>query len=113
MSYAWIIDKDHLAEPGAKVGTLAGDARTVTGPSDAPDYLIERLERGDRTAMAGVETFEFRMYDDDRELYYTGRMITDEGDTEAACAGPLDDFGRPNAGATDINYTDHPEMDIG
>ncbi|WP_144662916.1 hypothetical protein [Paenarthrobacter nicotinovorans] len=33
--------------------------------------------------------------------------------TEEACAGPLDDFGRPNAGCTYITWEDHPEWDIG
>jgi hypothetical protein len=39
--------------------------------------------------------------------------LPDEGDTEAACYGPLGDFGRPNAGCVEIRYPGHPEMDCG
>ncbi len=42
--------------------------------------------------------FEFKMYDDDGELYYEGK--TNYNYTFA----PLDDFGMPNAGCTDIKY---------
>jgi len=40
---------------------------------------------------------EFRIYDDDGELYYEGIM-------NEHCEGldPLDDFGTPNAGATEL-----------
>jgi hypothetical protein len=39
--------------------------------------------------------YQFRMYDDDGNLYYEGRM------TELDF-GPLDDYGMPNAGCTEL-----------
>ena len=39
------------------------------------------------------------MYDDDGELYYTGFMVLFDGGDEF---GPLEDFGGPNAGCTEI-----------
>jgi len=45
--------------------------------------------------------FKFRMYDDDGELYYEG--VSSDNETEDAFL-PLDDFGMPNAGCTDIKY---------
>ncbi len=46
------------------------------------------------------------MYDDDAELYYTGRIaFTDPDDAGSELAfGPLWDFGTPNAGAVSIWY---------
>lgn len=46
---------------------------------------------------------EFRMFDDDKVLYYTGYCILPDGLTERAF-DPLDDYGTPNAGATEIQY---------
>jgi hypothetical protein len=100
-TYAWIITKDHLAEPGdtdTDVGT--------TGPSDAPDDLIALLSDG--------KGHTFRMYDDDGELYYTGRLVArDDEMGEDECYGPLGDFGMPNAGAVTITYAGHKEWDCG
>lgn len=93
---AWIIDRDHLD----------GDDAGVTGPSIAPDELLARLKA---SKSDGVK---FKMYDDDGELYYTGRILAlnDDG-TEMSypeCGeeffAPLDDFGMPNAGCTSIHY---------
>jgi hypothetical protein len=93
-TYAWIITKDHLAEPGAGPGSLAENAATVAGPRDAPEEMLARLRAGDGEP--------FRLYDDDEELYYDGLFL---GDSESEDGfGPLDDFGTPNAGATEIRY---------
>ena len=100
--YAWVITKDHLWRDG---DTGASDVGTM-GPSDAPAELVERLNKG--------EGDTFKMYDDDRELYYTGRGLTldDEWD-ENACYGPLGDFGKPNAGAVTIEWPGHRDRDCG
>lgn len=45
--------------------------------------------------------YKFRMKDDDNEVLYHG--AADSNDDEKAFA-PLDDFGRPNAGCTSIEY---------
>lgn len=86
MSYAWIIDRDHV---DSDVG--------VRGPRGINSALDSALSNG--------EGKSFRMYDDDGELYYEGRLVTteDEQDPEVEFR-PLTDFGMPNAGATEIHY---------
>lgn len=88
MSYRWIIDCDHVE---SKVG--------VRGPRGINAALDNALNNG--------EGKSFRMYDDDGELYYEGRLVTssDEQDPEVEFR-PLSDFGMPNAGATEIHYRD-------
>ena len=94
--YAWVIDVDHLAGEGAEPGIIATNAATVTGPRDAPGELLAALKDG-----SGIQ---FRMFDDDGELYYTGRFVpADLSDGEEGF-GPLDDFGMPNAGAVTVKY---------
>lgn len=113
MSYAWIIDRDHLNEDSP---LATGSDVGMMGPHDAPEWMTDVLARkttGHVGGNPGAHISTFRMYDDDGELYYTGRMITDEGDTEEACYGPLADYGMPGAGCTSIKYHGHPEMDCG
>ena len=81
--YGWIVDKDYIEETD----------KPVFGPSGITEELKNRLLAG--------EGEEFKMYDCDGELYYSGRLIEDD-DTQGF--EPLDDFGMPNAGATDIHY---------
>lgn len=51
--------------------------------------------------------YRFRMLDDDGELYYEG-----ESDSRFNFA-PLDDFGMPNAGCTEIRWlTDHGAWEV-
>jgi hypothetical protein len=45
--------------------------------------------------------FEFRLLDDDGNVYYRG--FSDDNESEEAFA-PLDDYGTPEAGCTDIQY---------
>lgn len=88
-TYAWVIDRDHLAEQDedSEAGT--------TGPSDASEELLARLSAGDGEP--------FKMRDGDGELYYTGRIVGADTDNEDGFA-PLQDFGMPNAGCTGIEY---------
>lgn len=95
-TYAWVIDKDHLAEEGAEPGSLAGNAATVIGPGAAPDELLAKLAAGEGRG--------FCLFDDDGELYYEGRIVSSEGEGSEDDFGPLDDFGMPNAGCTSIEY---------
>lgn len=95
-TYAWVVDKDHLADEGEEPGTLAGNAATITGPGGAPAGLLAKLAAG--------EGRRFRLYDDDGELYYDGRIISIEGAGSEDDFGPLDDFGMGNAGCTSIQY---------
>lgn len=89
--YAWIIDKDHLFDDDR-----VGDKGTI-GPGDAPDALVARLNAG--------EGHRFRMFDDDGELYYSGRYIHVDPEMVDSFK-PLDDFGTGNAGCTEIRYLD-------
>jgi hypothetical protein len=84
-SYGWVITKDTLGEPSG-VG--------VNGPRDISDDMVARLKAG--------EGDTFRMKDDDGEVYYVGRFVGDS--TSEDGFGPLDDYGRPNAGAVMIEY---------
>lgn len=115
MSYGWIIDIDHIADQHFAEGTNA-NAKGVVGPEDISDWMEVALQgQGHWRKLINrhdAKIYRFRIYDDDGELYYTGRMITDEGATNEACGGPLWDFGQPNAGATEIRYVNHPEMNI-
>lgn len=94
--YAWVIDTDDLYDTDLKAGLVDDpifNAAGACGPSDAPDELLTLLKED------GSFGAPFRMYDDDGELYYSGRIAGEyEGDE------PLVDFGTPNAGATEIRY---------
>ena len=82
MSAGWIITTDHVCE---------GDDNGVTGPSsyDGPT---------DATALP----IKFRMYDDDGELYYEGRM-NDGASEQFGLLDPLYAFGYGNAGCTRLD----------
>lgn len=84
---AWIIDKDHIADPQAKPGTNA-NAVGLMGPRGFDGDTSKLVHR-------------FRMLDDDGEVCYEGRCDTCDDDN---ALGPLDNFGLPNAGATTIQY---------
>ena len=80
---AWIITKDLFdTDQGTEVG--------VFGPRGVSETAVASLKAGDG--------FKFRMLDDDGEVYYHGLS------SEADIFDPLDDFGMPNAGCTDIQY---------
>ena len=83
----WVITKDHV-ESGRRVGV--GRVGPYAGHDDCTsiDQLTAKIKSG----------FQFRMYDDDGILYYEGYSLCDSD------FGPLDDFGTPNAGATEIRY---------
>ena len=96
---AWIITKDKIADEEDKAAHPEGQcnlyAKGLIGPSQASDRDQERLRAG--------EGIEFRLLDDDREVYYYGRRL-EHSDADATYPGepelaPLFDFGMPNAGA--------------
>lgn len=110
--YAWIIDQDHL-DLSETLGPDFSNEKGVMGPRDANvtggtyEENKAELERNYKAHN------QFKMYDDDGELYYTGTLYHDGEADEEACYGPLGDFGMPNAGAVLITYAGHPEMDCG
>ena len=90
----WTITKDHIADPGAKQPSNA-NAVGIVGPRSST-LTAEQI-------IAHPQGRKFCMKDGDGDVYYEGIMvITNDGDDDEF--GPLDDFGRPNAGATDIEY---------
>ena len=82
--YGWIIDQDYLEPGSVEEGTI--------GPSTIPPDITEKLREGHGR--------EFRLFDDDGELYYSGRILGDDWDGFE----PLDDFGEPNAGCTEVRF---------
>jgi hypothetical protein len=79
MAYGWIITVDHIEN----------SEKPVIGPSGISPELTAHLNKN--------QGQKFKMYDDDGELYYSGRIIGDYSGFE-----PLDDYGTPNAGCTEI-----------
>jgi len=94
--HAWIIADDFLAEPGDRKGELAGNCTGITGPDGAPERLLRRLRDG--------EGDKFALFDDDGIIYYAGRALADGGTDGEDGFAPLDELGRPNAGAVLIKY---------
>lgn len=83
--YGWIITRDHLEN----------ESVTVMGPRNIPKEAVAMLKAG--------KGRPFKLYDDDGELYYSGRYV---GPDDESLLGPLDDYGAPNAGCTVIKYRD-------
>ena len=87
-NYGWIITVDHTEDNNED------RIAPVIGPFGVSDCMMRDLVNG-----AGLD---FRMYDGDGELYYEGRWI---GPVDSELMfGPLDDFGMPNTGCTEIRY---------
>ena len=98
--YCWIIDVDHLWEP---VQGQEEDRAGTLGPRYASEEMIHLLQSNKKAGR------QFRMYDDDGELYYTGRILGVVDDdsifvVDELAFAPLQDFGAPDAGAVDIQY---------
>jgi hypothetical protein len=92
--YAWIIHTSYPEGTAVKVET--------SGPHNASDEML---------AAAARSGIPFAMYDDDGILYYRGRyidadMMAGESGLGGDAFGPLDDYGKPNAGCTEIRYRD-------
>lgn len=79
MRTEWTITKDYIGD-GAANGTV--------GPRGA------KMTAGQISVHPGAR--RFRMYDDDRVLYYEGYLVGNDW------FAPLDDFGGPNAGCAGI-----------
>lgn len=130
-TYAWIITHVNVND----LGEDCADEKGTMGPRRATPEMQARLQAG--------EGHTFRLLDDDGIWYYRGRIIfsVDGGPAQVksfngryadwvVCGGlqkdddadgndefgPLDDFGTPNAGATEIQYrakVQDPEGDEG
>ena len=88
-AYAWVITYDHLES----------ERMNVFGPHNATEDQLNILGAPGKNA---DKLTRFRIYDDDGELYFSGYFL---GDSESEDAfGPLDDYGAPDSGATEIRY---------
>lgn len=110
---AWIITKDKIADTEYPEGSNS-NAKGVTGPRIATENDLKRLKAG--------EGKRFRMLDDDGEIYYYGRWLEDSECTEKYESGiwgqdsefsPLENFGAPNAGCTELQYDNGKRDDKG
>ena len=88
--YAWVIEKDHLFEPGDELPSRVG----TQGPSTATDEELAKAAEGR----------EWRVLDGDGIVYYEGRIWTEDEPGSEDDFGPLDDFARGDAGAVEIQY---------
>lgn len=84
--HGWIVTFDHLENSDV----------SIVGPRGIDADIRSSLEAG-----AGED---FRMYDDDGELYYAGRFLALTDAHPESQFSPLDDYGMPNAGCTEIRY---------
>jgi hypothetical protein len=96
MAYGWIITADF-------VDAGIHSSRGLTGPNGigGVEMITLALSAAGRT---------FCMTDEDGEVYYTGRIYSDNGAGSQDDFGPLDDFGSPNAGCTEIRYYNPDDM---
>lgn len=90
MAYGWIITRDLLHEDATAWHDENGirSAAGTMGPHGVR-FTKEEILKGK----------EFKMYDDDMNHYYEGRIVGDYSGFE-----PLDDFGMPDSGCTSIWY---------
>ena len=79
---------------------VKGEWRDNAGICLPPARPVQSRDFDDEKAKT-AKWFRFRLYDADGELYYEGRSTDNK--TEAAF-DPLEDYGKPNAGAIDIRY---------
>jgi hypothetical protein len=105
--YTWLITHDSIADPEYPIGSYC-NARGVAGPHDADPELLRTLYRAanvGKDKWQGTPCQWFKMYDDDENLYYSGIFMQADGGFDNGFE-PLDDFGTPNAGCTEIRYYD-------
>lgn len=98
----WIITKDLIntsPDDTPKVGRFCGAKQYAEALRAAPKDAKEAIRQAFRDTM----NFEFRLYDDDNELYYEGLCKDlDDADEEQAFA-PLD-WAMADVGATRMDY---------
>lgn len=88
----WIITKDKI------------DCGEADGVRSRGKFIFDDKKRKFMTCdYKELPTHRFRMLDDDEEVYYEGYTSI------SSSFDPLDDFGMPNAGCTDIQYRENGE----
>lgn len=88
--YGWVITRDVLFEKGYG-WEMEYEWKDVVGTIGGQDTTFTKEE-----ILKGVT---FRLYDDDMNLYYEGKIVGEYSGFE-----PLDDFGMPDSGCTFIRY---------
>jgi hypothetical protein len=105
-TFGWIVDSDFTCDPdgdpeGAYIvaGNWHWSEFGRIGPRNIPDPIRDRLRllRGRWVAQ------RWRCLDDDGIVYYQGRYV---GPGDERMFAPLDNFARPHAGCTAIEYLD-------
>lgn len=91
----WTITRDYIADETAPQPSNS-NAVGMVGPRGAKLTATQIIEH--------PQAQKFRIKDYDGEMYYEGVMVITPEDGEQSAFRPLDDFGRPNAGATVIEY---------
>jgi len=84
---AWIITQNKLDSEDCDIRSM-GDIYSWS------DDGTKRMFKNGKA----LKTFKFRLLDDDGEIYYIGYS------TNSSSFAPLDNFGMPNDGCTDIQY---------
>lgn len=106
-SYGWVITRDYFAEgePGFASAVGTAGPRNIT---DEQENALETARKNSGGKMPGRGNLPdgmhwFRMYDDDGELYFEGILLGNDESEEEGFA-PLDDYGTPDSGCTEIRY---------
>jgi len=77
--YAWCITHNHLKDEDCE----------IIGPEKAPARLLSMVGK------------RFKLYDEEGELYFSGSLHGQYTGHE-----PIDDFGQPQYGCTEIRFDD-------
>lgn len=93
MRTQWTITRDCIADPSYPAPSNS-NAVGMVGPRNATLTSAQIKKHPDRIA--------FKLYDDDGTLYYEGFLILNPDDDGERIFAPLDDFGMPNAGCTEM-----------
>lgn len=96
--YSWIITEDCMHDASFDF------SRDQAGTSNNGTKTVEEMLK--KSIHSSTEDMKlFRLYDDDGNKYYEGVYVGEDEDMFA----PLDDFGGPNAGCTEIRYLENGE----
>jgi hypothetical protein len=102
-NYAWIVDADPATDPSDELYRVG-----TTGPSNAPDYLIEMLSDPE-TGIRWRTKYEKDEDPEHEDIVHEGRLLTVPGTMGEVILGeehfgPLWDLSEPDCGAVLIEY---------
>lgn len=111
--YGFFITKDHLENKSDR--SAVGVCRVSPDASQKFQImLVGKLADFRVSAKKPNGGHHFRLYDDDKILYFEGYTFweDEEEGSEDSCFAPLE-WGRRDAGCTEVRYTGHKEWDCG